>query len=63
VQGVATQTADDLVLATAVSAGADYLVTRDGKLLQVGSYQGVNIASPTEFLQHLANDTGGRDTR
>lgn len=53
VQGVATQPADDLVLATAVSAQADYLVTRDRQLLQLGSYRGVSIVSPTEFLEQL----------
>ncbi|MBI3910855.1 MAG: putative toxin-antitoxin system toxin component, PIN family [Armatimonadetes bacterium] len=53
VRGVATQPADDLVLATAVSGDAVYLVTRDRKLLQLGSYQSVAIVSPTEFLEHL----------
>ena len=53
VHGVATHPEDDLVLATAVSAGAEYLVTRDRQLLQLASYQGITIASPTEFLQQL----------
>jgi putative PIN family toxin of toxin-antitoxin system len=51
VEGVATHPEDDLVLATALSASADYLVTRDRKLLDLGSYQGVTILSPTGFLQ------------
>ena len=58
VHGVATQPADDLVLATAVSSDADYLVTRDRKLLQLGSYLGVTIASPTEFLARLESERG-----
>jgi putative PIN family toxin of toxin-antitoxin system len=53
VSGVATHPEDDLVLATAVSARADYLVTRDRQLLRLGSYQGVTVLSPTEFLQAL----------
>ena len=53
VQGVATHPEDDLVLATAVSAQADYLLTRDGKLLALGAYQGVRIVSPTELLRIL----------
>lgn len=52
VSGVATHPDDDLILAAAVSAGVDYLVTGDGPLLRkVGkSYQGVKLISPTAFL-------------
>lgn len=55
VYGVATHPEDDLILATAVSAKADYLVTGDGPLLRkVGSsYQGVNIITPNDFLHIL----------
>jgi putative PIN family toxin of toxin-antitoxin system len=53
VRGVATHPEDDLVLATAVSAQADYLVTGDTKLQRLGSYQGVTIVSPREFLDVL----------
>ncbi|HWP28155.1 MAG TPA: putative toxin-antitoxin system toxin component, PIN family [Chloroflexota bacterium] len=53
VQGVATHPEDDLVLATAVSAGADYLVTGDRALQQLGTYQSVTILSPRAFLQRL----------
>ncbi len=50
VQGVATHPEDDLVLATAISAKADYLVTGDANLQQLGSYESVTILSPREFL-------------
>ena len=53
VQGVASHPEDDPVLATAVSAAADYLVTGDRQLQQLGSYQGVRIVSPREFLTLL----------
>jgi putative PIN family toxin of toxin-antitoxin system len=53
VQGVATHPEDDVVLATAVSGGADYLVTGDSKLQERGSYRGVIIISPAEFLEIL----------
>jgi uncharacterized protein len=53
VTGVATHPEDDLVLATAVSAGADYLVTGDRKLQRLGSYEGVTIVSPRQFLDLL----------
>lgn len=55
VHGVATHPEDDLILATAVSAKVDYLVTGDGPLLQkVGdSYRKVNLVIPSEFLRIL----------
>jgi putative PIN family toxin of toxin-antitoxin system len=54
VQGVATHPEDDLILATAVSAEVDYLVTGDHQLQRLGSYQGVTIVSPRRFLEILA---------
>ncbi len=51
--GVATHPEDDLVLATALSANADYLVTGDLKLQALGAYQGVTILSPRAFLDVL----------
>ncbi|TSC87572.1 MAG: pilt protein domain protein [Microgenomates group bacterium Gr01-1014_7] len=55
VKGVATHPEDDLVLATAISAKADYLVTGDGPLIRkVGKkYKGVTLISPTDFLEIL----------
>ena len=50
---VATHSADDLVLATAVSAHADYLVTGDLKLQALGAYEAVTILSPRAFLDVL----------
>jgi putative PIN family toxin of toxin-antitoxin system len=50
VQGVATHPEDDPILATAVSAHADYLVTGDAQLLKLGTYDGVSIVSPRVFL-------------
>jgi putative PIN family toxin of toxin-antitoxin system len=54
VQGVATHPEDDLILATAVSAQAPYLVTGDRRFRRhVPSYQGVTLLRPLEFLQVL----------
>jgi putative PIN family toxin of toxin-antitoxin system len=53
VSGVASHPEDDLILATAVSARADYLVTGDRQLLALQSFQGVQIVSPREFLAVL----------
>jgi putative PIN family toxin of toxin-antitoxin system len=56
IRGIATHPEDDLILATAVSAKADYLVTGDSKLQQVGAYQEVRILSPRKFLETLKHD-------
>jgi uncharacterized protein len=53
VSGVASHPEDDLVLATAVSAAADYLVTGDKQLRRLGAFQGVPIVSPGEFLARI----------
>jgi uncharacterized protein len=53
VDGVATHPEDDLVLATALSAQADYLVTGDRQLLRLGIYAGVRIVRPREFIDIL----------
>lgn len=47
---VADDEEDDLVLGTAVAAGADYLVTGDAGLLRIGEYRGVKIVTAREFL-------------
>jgi putative PIN family toxin of toxin-antitoxin system len=53
VRGIAPHPEDDAVLATAVSANADYLVTGDKQLLAIGYYEGTRIVSPREFLTIL----------
>jgi len=54
VSGVATHPEDDLVLATAISAGAEYLVTGDRRFLaRVPQYRGVRLVSPSEFVSIL----------
>jgi putative PIN family toxin of toxin-antitoxin system len=53
VQGVASHPEDDLVLATAVSGHADFLVTGDRQLLRLGTYEGVVIVTPRDFLAML----------
>lgn len=53
VRGVATHPEDDVILATAVSAGADYLVTGDRQLQALVSCRGVTIVSPRQFLAVL----------
>ena len=50
VHGVAEDDEDDLVLATAVAAKVDYLVTGDKYLLRIGEFRGILIVSPRQFL-------------
>ncbi len=54
VVGVATHPEDDLILATAVAGNAAYLVTGDRKLREVGSFHGVTMLSPRDFLERLS---------
>jgi uncharacterized protein len=45
---------DNMIVATAVKAGADYLVTGDRRhLLALGEYEGIKIVSPRRFLELL----------
>lgn len=55
VRGVASDPADDLIVAAALSGRADYLVTGDKKLEELGSYQTVKLISPRAFLDMLAD--------
>jgi uncharacterized protein len=46
---------DDMIVATALKAEADYLITGDRKhLIALGEYEGIKIVSPREFLEILA---------
>ena len=49
---------DSLVLETAVRAGAGYLVTGDKELQELGTFQGVLILSPLQFLDLLERGEG-----
>ncbi len=54
VTGVATHPEDDLILSTATSAQAGYLVTGDHQLRSLGSHGSIVILNPREFLDLLA---------
>jgi uncharacterized protein len=41
---------DDKFLATAVAGNADYLVSEDRDLLDIGTYQGIRIITAREFI-------------
>ena|SRR5713101_1238125 len=44
---------DDKIVACALAAGAEYIVTRDKDLLSLGEYEGVTMITPEEFLHVL----------
>jgi putative PIN family toxin of toxin-antitoxin system len=44
---------DDFVLATAIKAQADYLVTFDNDLLVLKNHNGIEIVTPGDFLRAL----------
>jgi putative PIN family toxin of toxin-antitoxin system len=56
VHGIGEDEEDDLVLSTALSGSAAFLVTGDRHLQQIGNYQGLIILPPREFLDVLARD-------
>ncbi|HEU0113195.1 MAG TPA: putative toxin-antitoxin system toxin component, PIN family [Thermomicrobiales bacterium] len=56
VGGVASHPEDDLILATALSAGAPYLVTGDRRLRERGVYRGVQLLTPRQFLALLERE-------
>ena len=58
VSGVATHAEDDPILATALSAQVDYLVTGDQRLRKhVPSISGIPLVSPTKFLDTLSRQS------
>lgn len=44
---------DDRILACAVEADADYLVSGDSHLLELGKYEGIDIMEPAEFMRKI----------
>ena len=48
---------DDHVISAAVEARADCIVTGDQHLLALGSYDGIRILTPAQFLEQLDAET------
>lgn len=49
---------DDMIIATAVKAGADYLVAWDKDLLTLGTHENISIVTPEAFLRLLSTTDG-----
>ena len=50
---------DDPIVQTAISAGADYLVTADTELIKLEKVESVNIITASQFEQLLAPEASG----
>lgn len=42
---------DDKIIACALAAGAEYVVSRDHDLLSLGAYAGITMIAPEPFLR------------
>ncbi|MFN2526355.1 MAG: putative toxin-antitoxin system toxin component, PIN family [Actinomycetota bacterium] len=57
IQQVTRNAADDQVLAAAISADAEVIVTGDKELLELKSYEGCRIEAPRSFIERLEKST------
>jgi len=53
ISGVCRDPADDKFIACAVSASADFIVSGDNDLLDIGKYKSVRIITAAEFLKMI----------
>ena len=49
---------DDKIVACAVAAAAEHMVTRDDHLLSLGGYAGIAITTPEEFIRLVRREFG-----
>jgi putative PIN family toxin of toxin-antitoxin system len=59
VSGIVRDPNDDMVIACALKARADYIVTRDKDLLSLGAYESVRIVTPRQLLDLLEGSGAG----
>jgi putative PIN family toxin of toxin-antitoxin system len=59
VQVIAEDPTDNAVLECALEGAAQYIVSGDRHLVNLGSFQGIPILRPTEFMMVLAQHTPG----
>lgn len=53
IEGVVRDPNDDMIVACAVEARAQYIVSRDKDLLSLGKYGGIEIVSPEDYMAAL----------
>lgn len=59
IPSVLSQRADNIVLATAISAQAPFVVTGDREMRNLANFQGVRIVSAREFFEFVSRSTPG----
>ena len=47
---------DDMIIACAVAVSADYIISRDRDLLDLGNYQQIQIVPPEQFIHILRHE-------
>ena len=52
---------DDMIISCAVVVSADYIVSRDRDLLDLGNYQQIQIITPEEFIHILRREREHND--
>lgn len=52
IRGVCKDPDDDKFIGAALAGGAEFIVSGDQALLNVGTYQGVQIMNPSDFLKN-----------
>jgi len=50
---IAEDPSDNMFLVCAVEGKADFIISGDNHLLQIGTYQGIQIVTPREFIKQL----------
>lgn len=56
IEGTATHPEDDFIIATAINARADYLVTGDIQLQNLKQFEGIKIVSPRIFSEIIEDE-------
>jgi putative PIN family toxin of toxin-antitoxin system len=59
VSGIVRDPNDDMVIACALRARADYIVTRDKDLLSLSVHEDIRIVTPRQFLHLLEGSSAG----
>jgi putative PIN family toxin of toxin-antitoxin system len=57
--GIVRDPNDDMIVACAVAANAEFLVSRDKDLLTLGSYEAIEVVTPEDFLRILREEKAG----
>lgn len=57
IKAVANDPNDDMIVACAVKARANFIVSRDEDLLAINKYKGIKIVSPEEFMEILRKES------